>query len=78
MILEEQILEGSCNQMRIIDVKSIEVDTEETIEMIIMKEGEVGQGIDNIPIIPEGMIEVIVGIGQFQELVSIEIELDAI
>ena len=52
--------------MRIIGVKTIEVDTEKNIEMIIMKEAEVGPGIDSIPIISEGMIEVILGLDQVQ------------
>ena len=64
VILEEGILEGMCDQIRIIEVKTIEVDTEENIEMIIMKEVEVDLGIDSIQIIPEGMIEVIVGLDQ--------------
>ena len=59
VILEEETLEGICDQIRIIGV-----DTEEITEMIIMKEAEVGLGIDSIPIIPEGMIEVIVGLDQ--------------
>ena len=36
--LEEEILEGISDQIRITEVKIIEVDTEELIEMIIMKE----------------------------------------
>ena len=59
VIVEEEILEGICDQIRI-----IEVDTEKIIEMIIMKEVEVGLGIDTIQIIPEGMIEAIVGLDQ--------------
>ena len=35
--LEEEILEGISNKIRIIEVKIIEVDIEEIIEMIIMK-----------------------------------------
>ena len=73
VILEEEILEGIFSEIRI-----IEMDTEEIIEMIIMKEVEVGLGIDSIPIILEGVIEIIVGLDQVQELVPIEIELDAI
>ena len=71
MILEEEILEGIFDQI------IIEVDTEEIIEMITMKEVEVGLGIDNIPIIKR-MIEVTVGLDQVQEPVQIEIELDVI
>ena len=67
--LEEEI----CNQIRIIEVKIIEVDIEEIIEMIIMKDVEVGLGIDNILII-EGMIETTVGLDQVKELVPMEIE----
>ena len=52
VILGEEILEGI-------------LDTEEIIEMITMKEVEVGLGIDNIPII-EGKIEVTVGLDQSQ------------
>ena len=78
VILEEEILEGICNHTRIIEVKIIEVDTEEMIEMIIMREVEVGLGIDNIQIIPEGMIETVVGLDQVKELAPIEIELDAL
>ena len=48
------------------------------IKMIITKEAEVDLGKDSIQIIPEGMIEVVVGLGQVQELLPIEIELDAI
>ena len=54
------------------------MDTEEIVEMKIMKEIEVGLKIDDIQIIPEGMIEVVVGEDQVQEPVPIEIELDAI
>ena len=54
------------------------MDTEETIEMIIIKEVEVGPGIDSYLIIPEAMIEVMVGLDLVQELVPIEIELDAV
>ena len=54
------------------------MDTEEIIEMIIMKEAEVDLGIDNIQIIPEGMTKLVVGLDQDQELVPIEIELHAI
>ena len=42
MILEEEILEGICNQIWI-----IEVDWEEIVEMIIMKEVGVGLRIGN-------------------------------
>ena len=56
----------------------MEVDTEEIIEMIILKEVEVGLGIEIILIMLEGMIELIVGLDQVRELVPIKIELDAI
>ena len=78
VISEEEILEGMYNQIRIIEVKIIEVDIEEIIGMIIMKEVGVGLGKGNIQIIPEGMIEGVVGVDQVQEPVPIEIELDAI
>ena len=64
---------GNCDQIRI-----IEVEIEEIIEMIIMKEVEVGLGRDSVLLILEGMIEVIVGLDQLQELVPIEIESDVI
>ena len=44
VIMEEEI----CDQIRIKEVNIIAVDTEEIIEMIIMKEVEVGLGLDNI------------------------------
>ena len=78
VILEEEISEGICDQIRIIEIKIIQGDIEENIETRIIKEVEVGLGIDSIPIILEGMIEVMVGLDQVQELVPIEIELDAI
>ena len=78
VILEEEILEGICSQISFIEVKIIEVDTEEIIETIIMTEVDIGLGIDSIAIILEQMIEVIVGLHQVPELVSIEIELDTI
>ena len=78
VISEEEILEGMCNQIRIIEVKIIVVDIEEIIGMIIMKEVGVGLGKDNIQMIPEGMIEVVLGLDQVQGPVPIEIELDAI
>ena len=62
VILEEEISEGICNQIRIIEVKIIEADIEENIEMVIMKEVEVGLGRHSVQIIPEGMIEVVVGL----------------
>ena len=54
------------------------MDIEEIIEMIIMREVEVDLGIDNIPVIIEGVIEAIVGLDQVQELVPIEVGLDVI
>ena len=47
------------------------MDIEEIIEMIIMREAEVGLRIDNIPII-EGMIGATIGLDQVQESVPIE------
>ena len=76
--LEEDILEYISDQIIIIEVKIIQVDIEEIIEMIIMKEVEVGPRIDNIPIISGRMIEVTVGVDQIQELAQIEIEVDTI
>ena len=58
--------------------KTIGVDIEEIKEMIITKEVEVGLGKDSIQTIPEVLTEVIVGLDQVQELVPIEIGLDAI
>ena len=42
VILEEEISEGIFNQIRIIEIKTTEVDIEEIIETIIMKEAEIG------------------------------------
>ena len=64
---------GNLQSNKILEAKIIEVDIEEIIEMINMKEVEVGLGIDSILTILEGMIEVIVGLDQAQELVPIEI-----
>ena len=63
------------DQINITEIKIIEVDKEEIIKMIIMKEVEIGIGIDNILIIG-GMKEVAVGLDQVQETVQIEIELN--
>ena len=52
LILEEEISEGIWDQIRITEVKTIEMDTEEMIKMIIIKEVEVGLGINSILIIP--------------------------
>ena len=72
-------MEEICNpEIKIIEVRILEVDTEGIIEMLIMKEVGVGLGIGNIQIIPEQMIEVVVGQDQVQEPLPIEIELDAI
>ena len=43
-------------QIRIIEVKNLEVDTEEIIETLLMKEEGVSLGIDNIQIISEQRI----------------------
>ena len=52
--LEEGILEEICDpQIRNIEVKILEVDTEGIIAMLIMKEVGVGLGIGDIQIIPE-------------------------
>ena len=71
VILEEEILEGIYSQIRITEIKFVEMDTGKSIERIIMKEVKVGLGIDSILIKPEGMIEVIVGLDHIQELVPI-------
>ena len=75
-IIEVILEEGICDQIRIIEIKTIEVDIEEIIEAIIMKEVETGLGRDSIQIIPEGMIGLVVGLDLVQELVPTEIELD--
>ena len=77
MILEEESLEEISNQIRVAEVKIIQVDIEEIIEMIIMKKAEVGLGIDNILVI-ELTTDATVGLDQVQESVPIEIELDVI
>ena len=72
MTLDETILE----KHEITENKIIEVDTEGIIEMIILEEVEVGLGTDNAQIILGGMIKVVVGLDQVQELAPIERELD--
>ena len=52
------------------------MDTEGILKTLIMKEAWLGLGIDSIQIIPEQMIEVVVGLDQVQEPVPTEIELD--
>ena len=54
------------------------MDTEGITETIILEEVGVGLGTANIQIMSGGMIEVVVGLDQVQELVLIEIELDVI
>ena len=54
------------------------MDVEEIIELIIIKEVEVGLGIDNILIMIEGMIKATVGFNQVQGLILIEIGLDVL
>ena len=73
MTLEETIFE----KCKITEVKILEVDIEGIIEMTTLKEVEIGLGKDNIQVILEGMIEVVVDQNQVQELVLIEMELDA-
>ena len=58
--------------------KIIEVDTAGNIEMIILKEVEVGLGIDSTQIVLEGIIKAAVGLDQVEELAPTKIELDAI
>ena len=77
VILEEEILEEIQEQIRITEVKIKEVNINEIIEIIIMKEVEVDLGIHNIQII-EAMKETTVGLDQVQEPVQIEIESDVI
>ena len=76
------IMEEDCISIleihKITDIKILEVDTEGIIEMIILEGVGVALGTNNIKIISEGIIEVVVGLDQVQELVLIEIELDAI
>ena len=79
MILGGEILEEIQDQIKIIEHRTIEVDIEEIIEMIIMKEVGVSLEKDNFQIISKGMAEVaVVGIDQVEELVPIEMELDVI
>ena len=66
-------------ECKITEVKILEVDIEGIIEMTTLEEVEVGLGKDYIQVILEGMTEiVVVGQGQDQEPVLIEIELDAL
>ena len=75
MTLEETILE----KHKITEVKILEADTEQTLEMIILEEVEVGLGIDNIQVILAEMTEiVVVGLDQVQEPITIETDLDAL
>ena len=70
---------NSGDQIQVIEDKTTEMDIEEIIEMIIMKEVGVGLEKDNLQITSEGMTEVIVvGLDQIQELVLIDIGLDVI
>ena len=72
MTLGEEILEEG----KMIEVKSLEVDIEVTIEMIIREEIEVDLGKNNIQVTLEGMIEAVaVGQDQVQEPVLSEIGL---
>ena len=73
MNIEQIILE----MHKIIEVRILEVDTEETKEMISLEEVGGGLGIDNIQIISEGMTKVVVGLDQVQEPVQIGLELHA-
>ena len=74
MTLEETILE----KCEITEIKILEVNTEEILEMTILKEVEVDLGKDNIQVILEGLIEIVIaGLDQAQEPVLVEIKLDA-
>ena len=79
MTLGEEILEAMLehNKIRISEDRIIEVDIEETIEMIITKEVGVGLETGHIQVISEEMAGVVVIVGQShnQEQVRIETEL---
>ena len=74
----EKIIKGMQEhiKIRILEDEIIEVDIEETTEMIIMKEVEVGLEKGHIQVIFKGMTEVTatVGQGQDQEQAPIETE----
>ena len=76
MTLGETILE-IC---KVIEVKILEIDIEEIIEMTILEEVEVGLEKDNTQVILIEVTEVVVGQDQVQELVltETETELDAL
>ena len=78
----DRIIETDQGIFRTIEVtlekEILEVDTEGVTEVIIMKEAGVYLGIDGTQMIPEQMIEVVVGLYPVQEPVPREIELDAI
>ena len=74
MTLEKTILE----KCRITEVKIWEVDIEGIIEMTTLEEVEVGLDEGKIQVILAEMMEIVVGQNQVQELVLMEIELDAL
>ena len=77
MTLGEEILEAiqECIKIKILEDKIIEVDTEETIEVIITKLVEVGLEKGHTQIILEEMTEVMVAEGQGQDQVQVKIEI---
>ena len=82
MILGEEILEamGGCIKIKTSEDQLIEVDIEEIIKVIIMREVGVRLGNGHTQAMFEEMTEVIVivGQGQDQEQVLLEIELGVI
>ena len=78
IIIEMTSEETISEKCKITEDKIIEVDAERILEMIILEEVGVCLKTDNIHTILEGIIEVVVGLDQVQELAPIDIELDAI
>ena len=60
MISGEKIIEGICEQIKIIEDRTTEEDIDKVIGMIIMKEAEVGLEKDSLQMILEGMTEGVV------------------
>ena len=78
-IITEMILGEIISEMhKVIEVKILEVDIEEIIEMTILKEIEVGLEKNNTQIILIKVTKVVVGQDQVWELVLTEIESDAL
>ena len=77
-ILIEMTLEGTIlEKCNIKEVKVLDVDTEGIIEMIILEEQGVDLGTGSILITSKGLIETVGGLDHVQELVLIEMEIDA-